>query len=147
LFRIQRQTEADAFALPGRSSGVTSYQHPRQQKHLPPLPPLPLRYTTVLCFVASVHLAKQTSDRLIASAERQVTIIPLTTSPTVGRSLVLILRSRELPFSGSRKKIDTRDSRALLPSKFQDRTHFPGLFRSWKFCKHNSQTSQEAWEP
>ena len=52
-----------------------------------------------------------------------MTIIPLTISPTVGRSLVLILRSRELPFSGSRKKIDTRDSRALLPSKFQD---FPG---------------------
>ena len=45
------------------------------------------------------------NDRLIASAERQVTIIPLTIGPVFGRSLVTILGSWEIPFPGSRKKI------------------------------------------
>jgi len=54
---------------------------------------------------------KQTSDRLIASAERQVTVIPLTVGPVVGRSLLSILGSGEIPFPGSRKKIETLESR------------------------------------
>jgi len=53
---------------------------------------------------------KQTSDRLIASTEQQVTIIPLTVVPVVGWLLVSILGSPEIPFLGSRKKIKTRDS-------------------------------------
>jgi len=48
--------------------------------------------------------------------ERQVTIISLTISPIVGRSLVSILGSREIPLSGSRKKIETRDIRVSLTS-------------------------------
>jgi len=52
---------------------------------------------------------KQTSDRLIATAEQPVTIIVLTIGPIVGRSLVSILGSREIPFPGSRKKIETQD--------------------------------------
>jgi len=36
---LKRQTEAAAFALPGRYSGVTRVISARRQKHLPPLPP------------------------------------------------------------------------------------------------------------
>ena len=50
---------------------------------------------------------KQTSDRLIAIVERQVTIIPLTNRPIVERSLLSILGSSEIPFPGSRKDRDS----------------------------------------
>ena len=49
-------------------------------------------------------VVKQTSDRLIASA---VTVITLTVGPIVGRSLVSILGSQEVPFPESRKEIET----------------------------------------
>jgi len=56
-------------------------------------------------------VVKQTSYRLIASAEQQVAIVLLTIGPIVGRSLVSILGSREISFPGSRKK--DQDSRLL----------------------------------
>ena len=63
-----------------------------------------------LSCMRAVAAVKQTSDRMIASAERQVTVIPLTIGPNVGRLLVSILRSREISFPGSRKKIDSLTS-------------------------------------
>ena len=47
------------------------------------------------------NFAKKPSDRLIASAKRQVALIPLTIGPIVGQSLVSILQSQEIPFLGS----------------------------------------------
>ena len=59
------------------------------------------------------------SDQLIASAERQVTIIMLTIGPIVGRLLVSEVEkflSRGSRKKIKRKKIETRDSRVSLTS-------------------------------
>ena len=68
------------FALPGRRSGVTMVIA-HGGRNIFSLCPLPLRYATVLSFRGVWHTGhgrrEATSDRLIASAERQVTI-PLT---------------------------------------------------------------------
>jgi len=81
---LQRQTEVAAFALPGRCSGVTRVISTRQQMFLPPLSPTiqichcPLFRGVRASGMRATAAVKQTSDRLIASVERQVTIIPLT---------------------------------------------------------------------
>jgi len=49
---LQRQTEAAAFALPGWCSGVSA----PGSRNTCPRCPLPVRYATVLCFAATVHL-------------------------------------------------------------------------------------------
>jgi len=74
------------FALPGRLSGVTMVISSWRHKHLFPLPPT--AFDTPLSFVSRRRRPcvwyvghgrrEATSDRLIASAERPVTIIPLT---------------------------------------------------------------------
>ena len=82
------------FPLPGRLSGVTMVISSRRH-NICSLCPLPLWYATVLCpaTTATVHLVcgprqpssnKWSTDRLIASAERPVTIIPL----TIGLSVI-----------------------------------------------------------
>ena len=65
---------------------------------------------------AGTEVVKQTSNRLIASVERQVTNSPAHNRSTVGWSLVSILGSREILFREMRKKIETQDSRVLLTS-------------------------------
>jgi len=58
----------------------------------------------------AMAMVKQTSDRLIGgnySADNR---------PIVGQSLVSILGSGDIPFLGSRKKIETGDSRVSLTS-------------------------------
>ena len=57
---------------------------------------------------------KKFNSRHNFSQKWPVTIIPLTIGPIVGQSLVSILGSREIPFPGSRKKIETPDSRVSL---------------------------------
>jgi len=80
-----------AFALPGRSSGVTSYQHPGGRNICPRRPlPLKIRHHPLfrgICASGMWAMAavKQTSHQLIASAKRQVTIIPLTALLSGGR--------------------------------------------------------------
>ena len=116
----QRQTEAAAFALPGQCSGVTRIISARRQKHLPPLPPTAYIHHCVLWrpsiwYVGHGHCKankRSTDSRRGATGDDY----PAHNRPIVGRSLVLILGSREIPFSGSRKKIETRDSRVLLTS-------------------------------
>jgi len=112
------------------------------QKHLPLLSPTtqirhcPLFWHDCAYGIRATAAVKQTSGQLIASAERQVTIIPLTIGPIVGQSLVSIfgsLGSREIPFPGSRKKIETRDSGGLstfLVSDFGLKLKFETLVSS-----------------
>ena len=86
LYTLQRQTKAAVFALPGRLSGVTMVISSWRHKHLFPLPPTALirhcplfRCDGVRASGVPSHGRREaTSDRLIASAERPVTIIPLT---------------------------------------------------------------------
>ena len=81
---LYKQTEVAAFALPGRCSGVTGVISARQQMFLAPLSPTTQIYHRPLfrgvraSGMRATAAVKQTSDRLIASVERQVTIIPLT---------------------------------------------------------------------
>ena len=116
LYTLQRPTEAVVFALLGRLSGVTMVISTRRQKHLFPLP-LHLIYATVLCFAASASVRlvcelrrEATSDRLIASAERPVTIIPLTRGLLSGGRVSLDSQKLRNSFPGIEKKIEIRDS-------------------------------------
>ena len=116
LYTLQRPTEAVVFALLGRLSGVTMVISTRRQKHLFPLP-LQLIYATVLCFAASASVRlvcelrrEATSDRLIASAERPVTIIPLTRGLLSGGRVSLDSQKLRNSFPGIEKKIEIRDS-------------------------------------
>jgi len=83
-----------------------------RQKHLF-LCRLPLRYATVLCFAASASVRghgrrEATSDRLIASAERPVTIIPLTVGLLSSGRVSLDSRKWRNSSPGIEKKIETR---------------------------------------
>ena len=80
---LQRQTEAAAFALPGRSSGVTSYQHPVAETSASATP---YHLDTPLSFVSrrpcvwyAGHGRSEAKQAITdTSVERQVTIIRLT---------------------------------------------------------------------
>jgi len=88
---LYRQTEAGAFALPGRWSGVTRVISARRQM------PLPLRcHCPLFCCVRASGMpatatVKQTSEQLIASAVIAGDNYPAHNRPIVGRSLVSIL--------------------------------------------------------
>ena len=82
--------------------------------------PLLLRYATVLCFtaLASVRLVcgatgrearsnKLSTDSKHSKCRATGDNYPAHNKPVVGQSLVSILGSREIPFPGSRKKIET----------------------------------------
>ena len=112
----QRQTEAAAFALPGRSSGVTSYQHPAAETSAPAAPyhldTPPSFVSRHLCVWYAGHgrgeANKPSTDSKHGATDDNY---PGHNRPIVRQSLVSILGSREIPFPGSRKKIETLDSR------------------------------------
>jgi len=107
------------FALPGRLSGVTMVISSRRHKHLFPLPPY--RFDMPLSFVsrrrhpcmwyAGHGRHEATSYRLRASAERPVTIIPLTVGLLSGGRVSLDSRKSRNSFPRIEKKIETLESR------------------------------------
>jgi len=109
----------------------------RRQKHLSPtIRHCPLFRGVRPCVWYAVQGRGEAShDQPIASVERQVTIIRSQQVCCWG-SLVSILGSREIHFPGSRKKIETRDSRVSLTSLITTNNTFPVQY--WNTARHKS---------
>ena len=111
LYTLYRQTEAAVFALPGRVSGVYGYQLTAAETSVPFAS---YRLDTPLSFVsrrrrpcvwyAGHGRREATSDRLIASAERPVTSIPLTIGLLSDGRVSLDSRKSRNSFPGIEKK-------------------------------------------
>jgi len=76
-----------------------------------------LRHRRPFVWYAAHSRREATSNRLIASTERPVTIIPLTVGPLSGGRVSLDSRKSRNSFPGIEKKIETGDSSLInIPS-------------------------------
>ena len=110
---LQRQTKAAAFALPGRSSGVTSHQHPVDETSAPATPyhlDMPLSFVSRRPCIWNAGHGRSEAKQAITdtSAERQVTIIQLTIDLLSRAVTNLDSRKSRNSFPGIEKK--DRDS-------------------------------------
>jgi len=122
------QTEAAVFALLGRCSGVTGVISARRQTSAAAVP---YHLDTPLCFVSRhpciwyAGHGRREKNKRSTDSKRGATgdNYPTHNRPIVGRSLVCILGSREIPFLGSRKKIETLECLVNIPSSTKTKYH------------------------